>query len=260
MTANPDVVGIDFSGSQSPGRTIWITKATASTAGQIEVDSVRSASEELESTGREDILDGLVDMIAGLGDMTVGMDFPFGLPRNCSDADDWTEFLCEFKDEFADETIEAYPGTFATDGQTRRDVDYRYAGQSPLGPQIKYQVFYGLRDVLYPLVDAGDATVSPMLPSKDGVPELVEVYPAATFGRLCCYRTGYKGTGEDAERRRRVNLDRLEDAFGFELDDRDTVIENDDALDSLCAATAALRANRGEAIEDLCEVEGHIFA
>ncbi|MHB9288813.1 DUF429 domain-containing protein [Halobacteriales archaeon Cl-PHB] len=262
MSDETHIVGIDFSGSKSPGTAIWITEGATTGAGNVDIDVFGPAREVLEVSGRGAILEALRERIAGYdGDTVVGLDFPFGLPEAAVDTESWSTVLDEFGETFDGKTIDDFPGPFDTDGTRKRDCDYRYAGQSPFSPQIKYQVFYGLRDLLYPLVieDEQQATVSPMQDEEDGLPTLIEVYPAATFGRLCCYRTGYKGS-DDAEKRRVANRDRLREAFGFELERPEIVSESDDALDSLCAAcTAARFAN--EAFDEPDEtVEGYIYA
>lgn len=172
------------------------------------------------------------------------------------DADTWFEFLQSFQSAFQGKNISAFPGEFGVEETSKRETDYRFAGQSPFSPQIKYQVFYGIRDVLAPLVLNEEVSVWPLHQLTGTSPTLLEVYPAATFGRLCCYRTGYKGD-ERAEHRRRYNLDTLERSFNFGLEDPTTVIDSDNALDSLAAACAAASAKPIDWPDD-AGVEGRI--
>lgn len=259
MPDSNTVVGIDFSGSKRPGRSIWIAKGVANAPDDIAIESIEPAADAFDASGRDEILPSLREFITGLGDATVGIDFPFALPAECHEIVSWTDFLTYFHATFSNGSIDDYPGSFAADGAGRREIDYRYAGQSPLGPQIKYQVFYGLRDLLYPLiVEAEAATVSPMQEQVDGLPTVIEVYPAATFGRLCCYRTGYKDS-PGASDRREANFECLAVEFGIEETYRETIVGSDDALDSLCAACSAGRASYNGLDREETNVEGLIY-
>lgn len=60
--------------------------------------------------------------------------------------------------------------------------------------------------LLEPLVTGNLARILPMQEWHSTKPWLVEVYPAATLGRLGFSRTGYKDT-PGAEKRRNANLD-----------------------------------------------------
>ena len=256
-----EILGIDFSGSKSPGRKIWITKGTVS-GDALQIEESQSARDAFDERGREAILGELREKCQSNAGAVIGFDFPFGFPTGSVETDEWTEFLEEFADEFKGGSIGKYPGNFKTEKQLRREVDYRYAGQSPMSPQVQYQVFYGLRDLLHPLVcEQESVRVCPMQSPKEGLPTLIEVYPAATLGRLGCYRTGYKNT-PGARERRKDTVEALEERGIVDLHETDTeqFIRSDDALDSLVAAVAAHRAVQKGLEEDLdSEVEGHIY-
>lgn len=255
------VYGVDFSGSKSPGNAIWITEGKITERETLEVTSTQSAKDRLEETEREAVLEGLCTLIRDEENAVFGLDFPFGFPKDASDTDDWKQFLENFVETFEEKDIDAYPDTFGGNCHGRREIDCRYAGQSPFSPQIKYQVFYGLRDVIGPLVLEGDGIALPMQSGEDSTTALIEVYPAATFGRLCLYRTGYKGYGEDSERRRKINAEGLQEIESIETGDSivEQAASSDDALDSLCAAVATWRAIRDDFECDESTVEGHIF-
>jgi hypothetical protein len=136
----------------------------------------------------------------------------------------------------------------------RRETDLRRAALCPYGRRVQYQTFYGIRNVLAWLTERDDAAVRPMQ-TAPGTTQVVEVYPAATFGWLGLYREGYKADRE----RRATNLDGIEtcsvDLGGF----RETYAEHHDALDSLAAAVSAGRVTERDPPLHGPRDEGHIY-
>lgn len=259
-----DVYGIDFSGSKSPGQKIWLTTAslTAGPKSRLEVHSVESAADRFEAIHRDEILPKLRAFIRGTGNAVIGIDFPFGFPRSSVEDSGWVEFLNSFATTFEGEDIDAFPGRYGERGRLKRDIDFRFGGQSPMSPQVQYQVFYGLRDVIYPLVRKDAVRVVPMQSRDLTKPTLLEVYPAATLGAERLYRTGYKATSEEAQNRRRANIRKLNESERVAIDE-DAVakaIKSDDALDSVCAAFAVQRAMHEGLERDDVGVEGYIYA
>ncbi|WP_411967896.1 DUF429 domain-containing protein [Haloferax sp. YSSS75] len=258
------VYGIDFSGSKYPGQKIWITEASLTdTPNQLlHIQDVSAVAELFSGTHRSDVLTELRELIRQSNNAVVGLDFPFSLSQSSVSAENWKEFLEEFANRFSDQDIDAYPGPYKSEGEPRRETDFRFGGQSPISPQVRYQVFYGLRDVLYPLVTDDAVRVLPMQSRDVTKPSVLEVYPAATFGAERLYRIGYKDNSEQSQRRRRVNAEGLQshEKLSIEEDLVEKAIQSDDALDSVCAAFAVGRALR----EGLgCEqklVEGQIYA
>lgn len=259
MTDIQTLFGIDFSGSQAPEDNIWITEAVHTEG--LTVTSIESARQRLDATGRDAVLEALRKFISSTDNAVFGLDFPFGFPASAVKGNRWETFLKQFVDEFAGKAIDAFPGTFGEAGRLKRDIDYRYAGQSPMSPLVKYQVFYGLRDLLWPLIQDNVATVCPMQPKKEMQSVMIEVYPAATLGHLGLYRTGYKGHGQTAERRRNKNVDGLAAQPDVTIPDsvKEAATASDDALDSLCAAFAAWKAIQNGLEHENPSVEGHLY-
>ncbi|WP_169719006.1 DUF429 domain-containing protein [Haloplanus natans] len=258
------VYGIDFSGSKSPGQKIWITEAsmTGTPDNHLQVETVQSAADRFEATYRDEILAALRDLIRRTETAVFGLDFPFSLPQSTTGVDHWDEFLHRFANTFAGEEVEAYPGAYASNGRSKRETDFRFGGQSPMSPQVQYQVFYGLRDVLHPLVADDAVRVVPMQRRDPMKPTLLEVYPAATFGVERLYRTGYKDNSQQSRRRRRVNAEGLQAHEKMSIKDEDVerASHSDDALDSLCAAFAVRRALSDGVAREGRAIEGHIYA
>jgi len=258
------VYGIDFSGSKSPGEKIWITEArkTDSPDQDLHVEDVSAAAERWSGTHRSDILPELRSLIRQSDAAVVGLDFPFSLSRSSVSTEEWTEFLEEFATTFKGKNIDAYPSDYNAGGESRRETDFRFGGQSPISPQVQYQVFYGLRDVLHPLVSDDAVRVLPMQDRDSTKPSLIEVYPAATFGAERLYRIGYKQNSEESQKRRRENAEGLQSHENMSMADEfvEKAVKSDDALDSLCAAFAVNRAITEGLDRERESVEGHIYA
>jgi hypothetical protein len=205
------------------------------------------------------------------GFAVAGFDFPFSLPAPVLEArcgGDWrglVEWVSDDGPEDPDAFASACRSTareLTPDGSAalRRETDLRRAALCPYGRRVQYQTFYGVRNVLSWLADRDDAVVRPMQ-ERDGSGEkaeptqVVEVYPAATFGWLGLYREGYKNDRE----RRETNLSGIEDCSvdlgGF----RETYADNHDALDSLAAAVSAGRVSDRDPPLHGPRSEGHIY-
>jgi hypothetical protein len=255
------VLGVDFSGAGTAGRSIWLTEARHTDDGLVVEDCYRAA--EAFGVDRESAHAG-VSSRATDGFDVVGLDFPFSLPQALLDehcGGTWRG-LVEWvtgdgpadPDAFAStcrSTARAYTG----DGTAalRRETDLRRAALCPYGTRVQYQTYYGIGNVLAELADDDAVAVAPMQ-SGDGA-RVVEVYPAATFGWLGLYREGYKG---DHRERRSTNLDGLA-ACGVDLGGfRESYEESHDALDSLAAAVSAGRVEADPPVHGPRE-EGHIY-
>lgn len=270
----PRVFGVDFSGSADAGRNIWVTECVVDDG--LRVVDCQSASDRFGvAVDREDVLPALTSFVAGLNeDSVVGFDFPFGLPASLVPVDEWSRFLVRFPDWFdspddlrercqlhaelvEDETAES----------TRlRETDEGYDALSPYNFMIASQTFYGIRDVLRPLVVTDSATVRPMCEPNTDTPIVIEAYPAATLDELGLQRTKYKKATDESRAHRVDNMQGLVDE-GVEIPEnvRELAVEDSDgdALDSILAAFATYRNSvRGELDRELTErqrVEGYIY-
>jgi hypothetical protein len=245
-----DVIGVDFSGAAEPADGLWVTRGEA-------MDGTLTVTDVFDGgrwgTDRAQIHQGLVEYVREDAVDIVGMDFPFGLPEALfegEEGDTWEDVLAWVGE--MDAEVNAFRsacgerGREATDGesaQLRRETDWRRGALCPYNVQIQYQTFFGLRNVLTPLADGEETVVVPQQGPPGGKTAVVEVYPAATFGRLGLYREGYKSDTDIAQARRKTNVQGLTDV-GIELDREqfDQYVTDPDALDSLAAAHAAWTA------------------
>ncbi|MDS0277408.1 DUF429 domain-containing protein [Halomicroarcula sp. S1AR25-4] len=245
------VLGVDFSGASAAGDALWVTEATQTAAGMC-IDACYRATAEW-GRDRESAHAGLVERIRDDDVGTVGLDFPFSLPQSLLDAQcggHWRGFL---------EWVCSDSGPASSDGfseacrhtaemtagkrDIRRETDARRAALCPYTNRVRSMTYHGARDVLGRLADDPDTAVAPMQ-GHDAETVVCEVYPAATFGWLGCYREGYKTT-DGARARRETNVEAVA-ACSVDLGDhRETYHRNHDALDSLAAAVSAGRVADG---------------
>ncbi|WP_053949140.1 DUF429 domain-containing protein [Halolamina sediminis] len=279
------VYGVDFSGAQDAERNVWIAGGPLKDDG-VQIETLGSGRELLsDASGREATHDALVDWLRERESAAVGLDFSFGLPSTLLDAMEdspghWTVFLDAFPPAGC-----ADPGAFeewgkertrrATDGDRaflKRETDTPVGASSPYGFIGSTITFYGIRDVLAPLVRGSDggeavATVAPMQTSTFEPPlTLLETYPAGVLDDLGLQRRNYKGASDAERAARRENLEGLTSSVDVSVydDDRTTIVDDTggDALDAVVAAAATYRAVDGDFAHDenhYDEREGDIY-
>jgi len=244
------VYGGDFSGAVDAGRRIWIaTGAIQRKTLQIE-QCQRGEDLHGSGRGRDRCLAALRDFIRKEADAVFGLDFPFGLPAGLVEEKGWEEFVRAFPKRYAspEEFREACRGT-ADGRELRRITDV--ASRTPFSPynlRLYRQTYFGIRDLLAPLVADRSAYVLPMQSALPGVPWILEICPASLLKREGLYAP-YKGTTRGHGRARARILDRLEASGELSLPAakvRRAVVAdpNGDALDSVLAALGTFRALR----------------
>jgi len=259
-----ELLGVDFSGARRAGDNIWLARAES--GDRLRVESCRRLA-DLASADRDPALAALRDRLRGVE--LAGLDVSFGLPRAVHDCGSYRAFLEWFPGAFEDpEAMRAACTERAktvTDGERTflaRQTDEPHGASSPYHWLVASQTFYGVRDVLAPLVADG-ATAVPM---TDGTgTKLCEVYPAGTLRALELPSQRYKNDRDhpDAPERRERILAGLPDRVELADAVREAALSDPggDALDSVLAAVAVDRARRegfpaGEAYDP---VEGRIF-
>lgn len=268
-----DIYGVDFSGAREAGAKTWLAEATADDDG-LHVERCRSLGDLAGTTAREP---ALAELVVRLQDAdAAGLDFSFGLPVAVHDTEYWPEFLRWFPREFDDpdemRDVCRERAEYQTDGErtfVARTTDEQVGASSPYHWLVAHQTFYGVRDVLGPLVTDGAAVVAPMQErdGDDDRPTLCEVYPAATLRSLDLPSQRYKdASAEDREvyheRRERI-IAGLPDAVTLDESVRETALgdEGGDALDAVLAAYATYRGSRDgfEPHREYHPVEGYIY-
>lgn len=239
-------LGIDFSGAEDAGRAIWVA------SGVIEAQRLRIEwclpGEALPGSGRQRTrcLEALRAFIAGQGAAAIGCDFPFGLPAALMGHDRWEDFVRCFAGRFATpEAFRAYCIEAAGGRELKRLTDRE--ARTPFAAynlRLYRQTYFGVRDLLAPLVREGAASVPPMQAPCAGVPWLLEICPASTLKQAGLYRP-YKGRGEALRTARAEILDALACLIPFSLESRLRLVllnnSGGDALDAVIAAAATFR-------------------
>jgi hypothetical protein len=183
------VLGVDFSGATEAGRATWVARGVAWPKG-LEVHEVLPAA-ELPGGGRarDASLRALRELIAG-SDAVWGLDFPFAVARSLMRSEDWAAFVDGFAARYP--TAEAFRDDCreCAEGRELRRLTDREA-KTPFSPsnlRLFRQTYYGIRDLLAPLVREGRARVLPMQRPHARRPLLLEVCPASTLKSLGLYR------------------------------------------------------------------------
>jgi len=263
------VYGVDFSGATDAGKKIWITK------GVIEGETLRieaccqAAVLPGSAVERDPCLAALRDFIARKTDSAFGLDFPFGLPRNLVKMDTWEDFVLFFPasyptpDAFRDACRRAAGGS-----ELKRVTDLESSTPfSPYNIRLYRQTYFGIRDLLAPLVRDGSACVLPMQTALPDRPWMLEICPASTLKHESLYWP-YKGKSEEHIMARERILEAIEEMAPLSLPSplRLLILDDSggDALDSLVATFAAFRVLRNPAgvlvaEDDVYTLEGYVY-
>ncbi|WP_323677544.1 DUF429 domain-containing protein [Halorubellus sp. PRR65] len=265
--SQPDIVGIDFSGAQNAGDNIWITTGTTTT-GTLTVTACNPATDFLNiPPDKELVFEALVDWTDSLSSATIGLDFPFSIPKAI--AHSVFDATC-YKDLLTSPTWPALtPDQFRhqctnTSGDQYRLTDAMHRGDHPHSIRVYKQTFHGIRDILKPLHNR-NVSIAPML--NTGPTTVLETYPAATLAaEPNLIATHYKNTSSGRDHRQH-NIQTLSQLPALNLSNlpQATVINDSEghALDSLVAALATYRATHQTSPftrTPYTPIEGHIYS
>lgn len=238
------VHGVDFSAAVDAGKKIWIASGVAH-GSALRIEACRPGRDLPNSgSGREECLKALRDFICSQRDSIFGLDFPFGLPKALVTEGTWEDFVLAFPSRHPGP--EAFRRTCrqAAGCELKRRTDRETRTPfSAYNVRIYRQAYYGIRDVLGPLVRGRSASVLPMQKPSPDRPWVVEICPASTLKDMGLYLS-YKGKTADYSAARRHILQALHDTGTVSIPDpalRQTILADagGDALDSVIAALAA---------------------
>jgi len=266
------VYGVDFSGARDAGRRIWIAEGEFE-GNTLRIVECRRADGLPGSSGsREQALAALREFIAGAEAGVFGLDFPLGLPRPLIGHDDWRDFVLAFPDDYP--TPEAFRQrccALASGRELRRVTDAE--SKTPFSAynlRLYRQTYFGIRDVIHPLVRDGRACVLPMQRPQPDRPWLIEICPASTLKVHDLYLRGYKRAGTEGHTARARILEGIERTGSLHVPPgnlRSAVLDDHhgDALDSVIGAFATGKALRNSAFpdaarDDVYALEGYVYA
>ncbi|QCJ47552.1 hypothetical protein [Haloprofundus sp. MHR1] len=257
--------------AEEAGERSWLVEADATEETLRIVDCAPVAERFGVSPHRTDAVAALASFLADLGGRNaVGLDFPFGLPKAVVPERRWRRFVDRLPDWFSgpeDMTKRCrMHARLVTDGA---ETDVLRATEEPLSAVAAYdkrlcaETFYGIRDVLRPLVLTDTARVVPMqLPSEDR-PLVLETYPAGTLDTLRCQKRDGRPAGSGPTPA--LVLDSLTDrSVEFTPSAREQVLDGGDtALEAVVAAFATFRNTVDPAnlrmTDELPSVEGYVY-
>jgi len=244
------ILGIDFSGAKNAGTKIWI--AIGYVAGDVlKIERCYPAKLLPESSKhRDQCLVALRHFIITQRACVCGLDFPFGLPRELVKEDNWGEFILSFGNRYGNPDEFRETCHRDTHGRERRRVtdEERRTPFSPYNLRVYRQTYFGIRDVLAPLVRDKSVCVLPMQNASPDKSWIVEVCPASTLKTVDLY-WHYKGNSKENIAARAHILDKIEGTGELlvqtpQLQSRILDDRHGDALDSVVAAFATYRALR----------------
>jgi hypothetical protein len=267
------VYGVDFSGAQDAGRRIWLAEGRIR-GGRLRVEGCYPA-EELSGSGRdrEAALGALRRLIAGEPGAAFGLDFPFGLPLPLlgEGVGSWEAFVRSFPVDYP--TADAFRRTCRArhpDGELKRWTDLET--KTPFAAynlRLFRQTYYGIREVLYPLLRDRAACVLPMQARCADRAWVLEICPASTLKRERLPAQGYKAKAEEGRRVREAILAGIEARGQVEVGSaglRARIVEEEggDALDSVIAAWATYRSIDAPEVDAVGErrayaLEGYVY-
>jgi hypothetical protein len=173
------------------------------------------------------------------------MDFPFGLPHRLIKEASWEEFVKAFGDHYR--RPEDFKKTsFISMGShecLRATDEESKTPWCPYNLRLFRQTYFGIRDLLAPLVKENLASFLPMQQPIEGKPWVIEVCPASTLKKLGLYQEyHYKGSKDEKRDARIKLLSWLEVSEDLQVTNalRSKILDNKggDALDSVIAAIA----------------------
>lgn len=263
------IYGVDFSGSRTACKKIWISEAF------VQGDKLRILrtfpAGDLVERGKKDrdvCLKALRELISSSRKCVFGMDFPFSLPRELLFTDSWQSFISGFADRYSSpEQFRDQMRTYTRNKELKRLTDSEVkAPFCVYNLRLYRQTYYGIRDVLGPLLEKKSACIIPMHRPIGDKPWLMEICPASTLKSEGLY-IPYKGKSPEKKRAREYILAEMEDrGITMESRIRKLIIGNTDgdALDSTIAAFAASRAIPGledtlKTIRPIYYLEGYTF-
>jgi hypothetical protein len=243
----PAILGVDFSGAENAGQGIWLARALPD-GDRLHIDALNAAADLPNSARQRDVaLSALRSAIIACADCLVGLDFPLSLPQALIGGQSWFNYITHFATTYPSADAFKVTSKQQTNGrELRRGCEV--AAKVPFAAynlRLYKQTYYGLRDLVAPLVTARQAVVLPIQRALAGRPALIEICPASTLQRLGLYHVAYKGRDAATRERRAQLLDALT-GLGVVVPAavHDAALDNTggDALDAVIAAYAAWQA------------------
>jgi hypothetical protein len=266
------VHGVDFSGAIDAGSKVWVAIG-ALVEGTLELEHVCPGKDLHESgTTRDQCLSALQHFIASRPGSALGLDFPFGLPAPLVEEENWGKFVLTFGNRYLDpkQFREACRKAVCGKELKRQTDQERQTPFSPYNLRLYKQTYFGIRDVLAPLVKDQAACILPMQSASPHKPWVLEVCPASTLKQAGLY-LHYKDKGKKEKHAddRALIFEKMRESASLlvkapELRSRVVDDPRGDALDAVIAMLATARALRNLAnspvvLPEAYALEGYVY-
>jgi len=172
--------GIDYSGSLQASKKIWICEAEFF-KNEININSVYSIFDKFKIKSRKEANQHIITLIKNNPDGVFGFDFPFSLPIPAIRTPSWREFISTFdktyksEDEFRNKLRKLFKNK---DIKRKCDIISK-TPFSPYNLRIYKQTYYGITEILKPLLLQNSSTVLPFESLEMGKSIVMEVCPAS---------------------------------------------------------------------------------
>ncbi|WP_340819517.1 hypothetical protein [Methanolobus sp. WCC4] len=236
------IFGVDFSGAKDACKKIWVSSGRPAGNG-LHIDECYRMADRLDPAvishaGRDECFAALRSLIVNNSDAVFGIDLSFSLPAQLIEGD-WEAF------------IESFPSNYPSAEEFRESCRSQAGGKelkrvSEIKARVPFsvynlrlyrQTYYGIRDVIRPLVRDGLACFLPMQEAKGGKPWLIEICPACRLKKEDMYLS-YKGKDDDKHSSRVQILEHFMNkglVIPHSLQERIVEDTEGDALDSIIA-------------------------
>lgn len=203
--------GVDFSGAMNAGKKIWISTGIVK-SNYLHIEGCFRINALSNTKRRDKSLESLVKLIGKSKFALFGFDFPFSIPEDIIRYGTWEQFISSFYRDYPDE--ESFKESYwirAGNREKRRLTEIEKSTPfSSYNLRIYKQTYYGIRDLLEPIVRKKLGYILPMEVPKNDKPWIFEVCPASTLKKEGIYLS-YKGNSSNNREAREKLLNHFED-------------------------------------------------
>ncbi|NOX36889.1 MAG: hypothetical protein GXO78_05055 [Calditrichaeota bacterium] len=193
------LIGIDFSAANRAGSDIWLACGLLN-GDRLRVQSIFPAAQLTDPPAiqRQEALPALVQYLIQHRPRAIGLDFPFGLPESLNPEHSLIALIQNFSRYFPDLiAFERFRKQHCQWGEPKRLTDREArAPFSPLNLRVYRQTYFGIRDLLSPLLKTGRFCLPPIQPAIPQLGWLLEVCPASLLKKENLYQP-YKGKSRE---------------------------------------------------------------
>jgi len=267
--------GVDFSGATKAGNHVWVTTGFVHEGKLRITNAVRGRDLPGSGISREQCLPALREFIKSNHGI-YGLDFPFAVhPSQMLACRSWAEFAVEFVSRFhSPQEFRDYCRSVSSKPELKRQCDI--ISEAPFAPYnlwIYRQTFYGITEILAPLLKADAVSIVPITPLIADRAILLETCPASYLKRVGLYdpykdKKGDEKAGHLALQNRKRIINHLIDK-GMFIESKEVLNSFlgdrfGDAIDSLIATMILFenlsREDRfAQSLQEEFNLEGYVY-